>query len=68
MLYEQDHLKITKVRTVDGITPLFDEQRRPLEKVIYAPDTALTRKTFDDQNSRLPEHLKMKIERFKKDA
>jgi len=65
MFYDQDHLRITKVRTVNGTMPVFDEQGKVQTKVIFAPDNSHTRKLFDDQNSRLPNQLKMKIERIK---
>lgn len=65
MFFNEDHLRITKVKTIDGVTPIYDEQRRPELKIIYAPDTKETRKLFDEANSRLPTHLKMKIERVK---
>ncbi len=61
MFYSEDHLRITKVRTADGVSPLM-EGERVAKKIITAPLNAVTKKAFEDQNSRLPTPLKMKIE------
>lgn len=64
MFLNEDHLRITKIRTVDGIMPVFGEDGKPAKKVIFAPNTKDARKLFDDQNTRLPNQLKMTIEKF----
>lgn len=38
---------------------------RVAKKIIYAPLSKSTKKAFEDQNSRLPNQLKMKIEEIK---
>lgn len=65
MFFNEDHLRVTKVRTQDGMTPVFGENGKPETKIVTAPDTKETRRLFDEANSRLPNHLKMKIERVK---
>jgi|SRR6476620_2983013 len=62
MFFNEDHLKITKVRTTDGTSPLIGEDERPVKKVIFAPLNPQSKKLFEDQNTRLPTNLKMKIE------
>lgn len=62
MFFNEDHLKITKTRTADGVTPVQGPDERPLKKIIFVPYSKLTMKLFEDQNSRLPTALKMKIE------
>lgn len=62
MFFNEDHLRITKIKTVNGITPQTGEDERPVKKVIFAPLNKDTRKLFDDQNKRLPNNIKMKIE------
>jgi hypothetical protein len=63
MFYAEDHLRITKIRTTDGTTPVIGPDEKPVKKIIFAPDTPTARKLFEDQNTRLPNGLKMKIER-----
>lgn len=63
MFFKEDHLRITKVRTADGVTPVFGENGKPETKIVYAPDTKETIKLFNELNSRLPTHLKMKLEK-----
>lgn len=63
MFFNEDHLRITKVRTADGITPVFGENGKPETKIVYAPDTKETIKLFNELNSRLPTHLKMKLDK-----
>jgi len=65
MFYNEDHLRITKVRTADGVTPMMDENERVAKKIIHAPLNAATKKLFEEQNTRLPNPLKMKIEVIK---
>ena len=65
MFFNEDHLKITKVRTTDGTSPLIGEDERPVKKVIFAPLNPQSKKLFEDQNTRLPTNLKMKIETVK---
>jgi hypothetical protein len=62
MFYSEDHLRITKIRTTDGTTPVIGPDEKPVKKIIFAPNTPTARKLFEDQNTRLPNGLKMKIE------
>lgn len=62
MFFNEDHLRITKVRTLDGLSPQIGEDEKPVKKIIQAPLNKDTKKLFDDQNTRLPNSLKMKIE------
>lgn len=62
MFFQEDHLRITKIKTVNGITPQTGEDERPVKKTIFAPLNKDTRKLFEDQNKRLPNNIKMKIE------
>lgn len=62
MFFEEDHLRITKIRTNDGISPTMGEDERPLKKIIHAPLNPWTKKLFEEENSRKPNQLKMKIE------
>lgn len=59
---EEDHLRITKVRTNDGISPVIGEDEKPLKKIIFAPLNPQTKKLFEEENSRKPNQLKMKID------
>lgn len=61
MFFHEDHLRITKVRTVDGISPLIEDEKIQ-KKVIHAPLNPQTKKLFEEENSRKPNQLKMKIE------
>lgn len=64
MFFNEDQLKITKVRTSDGISPLMDESgERTLKKIVFLPDNKVTLKLLEEQNTRLPTALKMKIEK-----
>lgn len=65
MFFAEDHLRITKIKTVNGLTPEFDEQGRPVKKIVFAPKNRDTLRLFADQNTRLPNHLKMTIEPVK---
>jgi hypothetical protein len=58
----EDHLRITKVRTADGLSPIIGEDEKPMKKIITAPLNPQTKKLFEEQNSRLPTSLKMKID------
>lgn len=62
MFFNEDHLRITKIRTNDGISPTMGEDERPLKKIIHAPLNPQTKKLFEEENSRKPNQLKMKIE------
>lgn len=62
MFFNEDHLRITKVRTLDGLSPQIGEDEKPVKKIIQAPLNKDTKKLFEDQNTRLPNSLKMKIE------
>lgn len=66
MFFNEDHLKITKPKTADGRTPLIDPKtERTVTKVIFAPSNPITKKLFEEENTRLPNGLKMKIEHVK---
>lgn len=65
MFFNEDQLKVTKVRTVDGLTPVFDEQGRPAVKTVFVPANRDTKKLLEEENTRKPNHLKMKIELVK---
>lgn len=65
MFHNIDHLRITKVRTTDGTTPVIGSDEKPVKKIIFAPATKDAIKQFNDQNTRLPNQLKMKIEHVK---
>lgn len=63
MFYAEDHLRITKVRTHNGMSPVINQTTGKVEhKIIFAPLNPSTKKLFEDQNTRLPTDLKMKIE------
>lgn len=63
MFYGEDHLRITKVRTANGISPVINEVTGLVEKkIVFAPLNPHTKRLFDEQNTRLPTNLKMKIE------
>lgn len=62
MFFNEDHLRITKIRTNDGISPMMGEDERPLKKIIHAPLNPQTQKLFREENDRKPNQLKMKIE------
>lgn len=65
MIFTEDHLRVTKVRTADGMTPLMDPNtEKTLKKIVLMPDNSLTRKLLDEHNRILPNPLKMKIERI----
>lgn len=61
----EDHLRITKVRTADGLSPIIGEDEKPMKKIITVPLNPQNKKLFEEQNSRLPTSLKMKIETVK---
>lgn len=61
MFFNEDHLKITKVRTLNGNSPLIKDGRVQT-KVIYAPNNPMVRKLLEEQNTRLLDGMKMKIE------
>lgn len=65
MFYNEDHLRVTKVRTADGITPYFGEDGRPQKKIVFFPKNKSTLTLLNESNSRLPTHLKMVIEEVK---
>lgn len=63
MFYGEDHLRITKVRTADGLSPVINPDTGLVEKkVVFAPLNPQSKRLFDEQNTRLPNQLKMKIE------
>lgn len=60
MFYNEDHLRVTKPLTSDGMTPLVDDEDRIQKKIVHLPLSA--KKILEQQNERLPKHLRMKIE------
>lgn len=58
--FTQGYLRVTSPMTIDGTHPKYDEQGRIMYKETELPLTA--KKHIDRQNSRLPDHLKKKIE------
>lgn len=60
MFFNEDHLRITKIKTSDGVNPFYDDQMRPVKKVIFLPLSS--KKLVEEQNNYLPNQLKMKIE------
>lgn len=62
MFFNEDYIQITKVRTNDGVSPVIGEDGRVATKIIFAPVNPLAKKLLEEQNSRLPNQLKMKIE------
>lgn len=65
MFFNEDHLRITTVRTIDGTTPIFTEQGKAQTKIVIFPDNKDSKRLLDELNGRLPNHLKMKIEKVK---
>jgi hypothetical protein len=63
MFFNEDHLRVTKVKTTDGINPFYDSENRVVKKVIELPLTS--KKLIEQQNDLLPNQLKMKIEVIK---
>lgn len=64
MFYNQDHLRVQRPVTSDGIQLVIDEEtNQPLYKVSHLPITAL--KLLEDRNKTLPKNLKLKIEVIK---
>lgn len=61
MFFNEDQYKVTKVRTVDGITPLIIDSVVQT-KVVFFPKNDLVRKLLEEENTRKPNGLKMKIE------
>lgn len=65
MFFNEDHLRVIKVRTADGSTPFMDPvTEKTLKKIVLMPDNPTTRRLLDEQNNLLPTPLKMKIERI----
>lgn len=65
MFFNEDHLQITKVRTNDGISPVIGEDGKVAKKIVFAPLNPLSKKLLEEQNTRLPTSLKMKIDVIK---
>lgn len=63
MFFTEDHLRVTKTKTVDGINPQYDEQNRPVKKVVHLPLTA--KKFIESQNEKLPTQIKMDVQVIK---
>lgn len=60
MFFNEDHLRVTKTKTMDGVNPAYDSQNRPIKKVVHLPLTS--KKFVEENNTRLPNQLKMDIQ------
>lgn len=60
MFYSQDHIRVTKPLTSNGLNPQVDGDGKIRTKIIHLPLTA--KKYLEKKNASLPDHLKMKIE------
>lgn len=60
MFSNEDHLRVTKVKTTDGINPVYNDQNQQVKKVVELPLTS--KKLIEEQNALLPNQLKMKVE------
>lgn len=60
MFFNEKHIRVLKPKTSNGLNPILDDRGQIVHKVIHLPFTA--KKDIEAQNSRLPNHLKMKIE------
>lgn len=61
MFFTEDHLRITKPISVNGLSPKIVDGK-VINRVIHLPVTA--ERGLKEQNSRLPDGLKMKIEKI----
>lgn len=63
MFSNEDHLRVTKVKTTDGVNPVYDSNNNVVKKIVELPLSA--KKRIDEQNDLLPNQLKMKVEVIK---
>lgn len=61
MFFNEDHLRITKPISINGMTPKIVDGK-VVNRVIHLPLTA--ERGLKEENTRLPDGLKMKIERM----
>lgn len=61
MFFNEDHLRITKPISVNGLSPKIVDGK-VVNRIIHLPLNA--EKGLREQNSRLPDGLKMKIEKI----
>lgn len=61
MFFNEDHLRITKPISINGLSPKIVDGK-VINRVIHLPVTA--ERGLKEQNSRLPDGLKMKIEKI----
>lgn len=61
MFFTEDHLRITKPISINGISPKIHEGK-VVNRIIHLPLTA--EKGLREQNTRLPDGMKMKIEKI----
>lgn len=61
MFFTEDHLRITKPISINGLSPKIVDGK-VINRIIHLPLTAEA--GLREQNSRLPDGLKMKIERI----
>lgn len=60
MFFNEKHIRVYKPITTNGMNPKVDDQGRVMQKIVHLPYTSLP--FLERKNSRLPNHLKMKIE------
>lgn len=61
--FDQPHLRVTKPITFNGVSPVIDhESGKVKSKIVHLPLAA--EKGLLEQNNRLPDGLKMKIEKI----
>lgn len=61
MIFTEDHLRITKPISINGLAPKIVDGK-VVNRIIHLPLTA--EKGLNEQNRRLPDGLKMKIEKI----
>lgn len=61
VFFNEDHLRITKPISINGLSPKIVNDK-VVSKIIHLPLTA--EKGLREQNTRLPDGLKMKIEKI----
>lgn len=62
---KEGYLRVTSPLTIDGVRPKYDQRGQMMYKETELPLTA--KKYMDEQNRKLPDHLKKKIEVIKAD-
>lgn len=65
MVFKGNYLRVLTPRTTDGVTPEMGEDGRLVYKESFLPHSAL--KDLNEQNLKLPEILKKRIEVVKND-